>query len=164
MVDIIISNTSPLLYLHRIQALDWLPELGQRVWIPRAVQDELSAGMRKGYDVPDQQHYEWIEVTDPCVVPSRWLNVDLGAGELAALALALEQPECTVLLDDGQARRIAQAAGLNVWGTLRVLVEAKSRGWIDTVGVHVDRLEAAGMWMSTAIRRRILALAGETDR
>lgn len=62
-----------------------------------------------------------------------------------------------------RARRIAQAAGLSVWGTLRVLVEAKSRGWIDSVGVHVDRLEAAGMWMSTAIRRRILALAGETD-
>ena len=48
MVDIIISNTSPLLYLHRIQSLDWLPTLGERVWIPRAVQDELSEGMR-GY-------------------------------------------------------------------------------------------------------------------
>ena len=163
MVDLIISNTSPLLYLPRIEALDWLPELGEKVWIPQAVQDELSEGMRKGYDVPDPQRFEWIEVTDPRVVPSRWLNVDLGAGELAVLALALEQPQCTVLLDDGQARRIAQAAGLNVWGTLRVLVEAKSHGWTDTVGVHVDRLEAAGMWMSTTIRRRILALAGETD-
>ena len=163
MVDIIISNTSPLLYLHRIDALGWLPKLGEKVWIPQAVQDELSEGMRKGYDVPDPQHCEWVTVNDPRVVPSRWLNVDLGAGELAVLALALEHPQCTVLLDDGQARRIAQAAGLNVWGTLRVLIEAKSRGWIDRVEVQVDRLEAAGMWMSTAIRRRILALAGETD-
>ena len=80
----------------------------------------------EGYDVPEPEHYEWVTVTEPRVVPSRWLNVDLGAGELAvlALALALEQPQCTVLLDDGQARRIAQVAGLNVWGTLRVLVEA----------------------------------------
>ena len=126
MVDIIISNTSPLLYLHRIDALGWLPKLGEKVWIPQAVQDELSEGMRKGYDVPDPQHCEWVTVNDPRVVPSRWL-VDLGAGELAVLALALEHPQCTVLLDDGQARRIAQAAGLNVWGTLRVLIEAKSR-------------------------------------
>ena len=36
MVDIIISNTSPLLYLHRIEALDWLPKLGDKVWIPQA--------------------------------------------------------------------------------------------------------------------------------
>ena len=88
----------------------------------------------EGYDVPEPEHYEWVTVTEPRVVPSRWLNVDLGAGELAvlALALALEQPQCTVLLDDGQARRIAQVAGLSVWGTLRVLVEAKSRGCIDS--------------------------------
>ena len=129
----------------------------------RAVQQELSEGMRRGYDVPDPQHYEWLVVTDPRSVPSQWLNVDLGAGELAVLALALEHAECTVLLDDGQARRIAQAAGLDVWGTLRVLVEAKSRGLIERVVTHVDRLEGAGMWMSTAIRRRVLALAGENE-
>ena len=81
--------------------------------------------------------------------------MDLGAGELAVLALALEHAECTVLLDDGQARRIAQAAGLNVWGTWRVLIEAKSHGLVERVVTHVDRLEAAGMWMSTAIRRRV---------
>jgi predicted nucleic acid-binding protein len=161
MVDIIISNTSPLLYLHRIEAMDWLPKLCEEVWMPRAVQQELSEGMRRGYDVPDPQHYEWLVVTDPRSVPSQWLNVDLGAGELAVLALALEHTECTVLLDDGHARRIGQAAGLNVWGTLRVLIEAKSHGLIERVVTHVDRLEAAGMWMSTAIRRRVLALAGE---
>ena len=115
----------------------------------------------EGIDVPDPQRYEWLTVTDPGSIPSQWLNVDLGAGELAVLALALEHAECTVLLDDGQARRIAQAAGLNVWGTLRVLIEAKSHGLVERVVTHVDRLEAAGMWMSTAIRRRVLALAGE---
>ena len=36
MVDIIVSDTSPLLYFHRIVALDWLPKLGEEVWIPRA--------------------------------------------------------------------------------------------------------------------------------
>lgn len=128
MVDIIISKTSPLLYLHRIDAMDWLPELGEEVWIPRAVQDELSDGMRRGYDAPDPQRYEWVTVTEPRALPSQWLNVDLGAGELAVLALALEHTECTVLLDDGQARRIAHAAGLSVWGTLRILLDGSSLG------------------------------------
>lgn len=29
----IVSNTSPLLYLYRIQVLDWLPVLGGEVWL-----------------------------------------------------------------------------------------------------------------------------------
>ena len=70
---------------------------------------ELSEGRQRGYDVPDPQHYEWLKIVDPRVIPSEWLNLDLGVGELAALALALEHPECTVLLDDRHARRIAQA-------------------------------------------------------
>ena len=90
MAKLIISNTSPLLYLHRIDALNWLPMLCEEVWIPQAVKQELSEGMRRGYEVPDPQRYEWLTVTDPHAVPSQWLNVDLGAGELAVLALALE--------------------------------------------------------------------------
>ncbi len=79
------------------------------------------------------------------------------------LALVLEHSECTVLLDDRQARRIAQTAGLNAWGTLKVLIEAKSQGLVEHVATHVDQLESTGMWMSDAIRRRVLALAGEED-
>lgn len=159
----VISNTSPLVYLYRIDALEWLPTLCKEVWIPWAVAQELSEGQRRGYDVPDPDRYQWLEVVDPRVVPSEWLNVDLGAGELAVLALALEHSECTVLLDDRQARRIAQSAGLNVWGTLRILIEAKSRGLVHRIVTHVDGLENAGMWMSDAIRRRVLALAGEEE-
>jgi hypothetical protein len=29
-----ISNTSPLLYLHRIDVLDWLPMLFSEIWVP----------------------------------------------------------------------------------------------------------------------------------
>ena len=158
-----ISNTSPLLYLYRIDALDWLPTLCGEVWIPRAVTQELSEGRRRGYDVPDPHRYEWLKIVNPRVVPSEWLNLDLGAGELAVLALALERSECTVLLDDRQARRIAQTAGLDVWGTLRVLVEAKSQGLVERIVTRVNRLESTGMWMSDAIRRRVLALAGEEE-
>lgn len=163
MADVIISNTSPLLYLHRIDALNWLPKLCEEVRIPQAVAEELSEGRQRGYDVPHLQRYEWLITIAPSAMPSQWLNLDLGAGELAVLTLALAHPTCTILLDDRQARRIAQSAGLEVWGTLRVLIEAKSQGLIERVIDHVDRLESAGMWMSNEIRRRVLTLAGEGD-
>ena len=45
--------------------------------------------------------------------------LDLGAGELATIAMALENPNFIVILDDHLARRTAQAAALDVWGTFK---------------------------------------------
>lgn len=158
----LISNTSPLLYLYRIGALEWLTKLcSAEIWIPSAVVLELEEGRRLGYDVPNPSHYDWLRLVEPRSIPSEWLTTDLGAGELAAMALALENPDRVVLLDDSLARRIAQAAGLKVWGTLKVLLEAKSHGLTPTIAPLVDRLESAGMWISGGIRKRILNLAGE---
>ncbi|HSF44073.1 MAG TPA: DUF3368 domain-containing protein [Thermoanaerobaculia bacterium] len=160
-MDRAISNTSPLLYLHRIGSLAWVQTLFSEIWIPQAVVEELREGARRGHDVPQPERLEGISVVDPRFVPSEWLALDLGAGELAAMALALENPDLIVLLDDSLARRIGQAAGLKVWGTLRVLLEAKAKGLTDSVSPLLSRLEAAGMWMSQDIRERVLALAGE---
>lgn len=156
-----ICNTSPLLYLYRIEAVNWLPQLFSEVWTPNAVVRELQEGQQRGYDVPDPGEYKWLQVVDPRSVPSEWLTLDLGVGELATMALALENPRRVVLLDDGLARRIAEAAGLQVWGTLRVLLEAKSLGLTESVEPLIDRLVRMGMWVSYDIRQRVLALAGE---
>jgi predicted nucleic acid-binding protein len=45
-----ISNTSPLLYLYRIDAIEWLPKLFGEIWTPRAVIDEVNEGRKQGYD------------------------------------------------------------------------------------------------------------------
>jgi predicted nucleic acid-binding protein len=156
-----ITNTSPALYLYRIGALDILPQLFERVWIPNAAVLELKEGRQRGYDVPDPVDFPWLQVTDPRSMPSEWLALDLGAGERAAMALALENPDRIVLLDDTLARRIAQAAGLQVWGTLKVLLEAKSQGMVESIAPLVNRLQDTGMWISDEIRQRVLALAGE---
>jgi predicted nucleic acid-binding protein len=158
-----ISNTSPLFYLYQIGALDWLPRLFSGIWISNAVVQELAAGKRQGCDVPDPRAYRWLRVADPQRLPSEWLALDLGPGELSALALGLENRERTVLLDDALARRIAHSAGLTVWGTLRVLLEGKRLGLAPQIAPLVDRLQASGMWISADIRRRVLALAKEAE-
>jgi predicted nucleic acid-binding protein len=78
------------------------------------------------------------------------------------MALAIENPDRVVLLDDQLARRTAQAAGLTVWGTLRVLLEGKHKGLTDRVEPLVARLAENGLWMSTELQHRILALADES--
>jgi hypothetical protein len=157
-----ISNTSPLLYLYRIETIDWLPKLFDEIWMPEAVKNELAAGRGKGYDVPDPSEYSWLNVVNPKSTPSEWLALDLGAGEIAAMALALENPTRIVLLDDMLARRTAQAAGLQVWGTLKILLEAKSHGLVKKIEPHVTKLGESGMWVSSETKQRILDLAGES--
>ena len=157
-----ISNTSPLLYLYRIGTINWLPKLFDEVWTPEAVNTELLAGLGKGYDVPNPADYPWLDIVNPKSMPSEWLTLDLGAGEIAAMALALENPDRIVLLDDMLARRTAQAAGLQVWGTLKVLLEAKSQGLVDRIEPFVTNLRESGMWISAEVKQRILNLAGES--
>lgn len=159
-----ICNTSPLLYLHRIEAILWLPKLFGEIWTPDTVKRELQQGQQRGYDVPNPVDHHWLKIVNPRSVPSEWLTLDLGMGELETMALALDNSQRIVLLDDGLARRIAEAAGLKVWGTLRVLLEAKSQGWIERVEPYIDRLVATGMWISNDLRQQVLTLAGETNR
>jgi len=158
----VISDTSPLLYLYRIGVIDWLPTLFDEVWTPDAVKNELLAGRSKGYDVPSPADFKWLRIVNPKSMPSEWLASDLGAGEIAAMALALENPSHIVLLDDRLARRTAQAAGLPVWGTLKVLLEAKSQGLVDQLEPYVTNLSEAGMWISAEVKQRILILADES--
>lgn len=121
-----ISNTSPLLYLYRIGVLEWLPKLFSEIWAPTTVVDEMKEGRRKGYDVPDPSNYNWLQIVNPRSMPSEWFSLELGPGELATMALGLENSSRIILLDHALTRRIAQAAGLTVWGTLKILLEAKS--------------------------------------
>ena len=158
-----ISDTSPLLYLYQVEVLDWLSYLFGDVWIPNAVADELEQGRQRGFDVPDPRGYEWLKIVEPNSVPTEWLALDLGAGELATLAVGLENPVRIVLVDERVARRIAQSAGLKVWGTLKILLEAKSQGLTERIEPFVNRLRDEGMWISDLIRQRVLALAGEED-
>ena len=69
-----------------------------------------------------------------------------------------------MLLDDRLARRIAQAAGLTVWGTLKILLLAKSQGLTESIEPLMEQLEDSGMWLSENIRERVLALAGEKKK
>ena len=160
MVDLV-SNTSPLLYLYRLGKLTWLSQLFDSIWIPSAVANELRHGLELGYDVPDPADYPWLKVVDPTATPSEWLVLDLGAGEIAAMALALENRTRIVLLDDALARKIAQGAGLTVWGTLKILLAAKARGYCTEIAPLVERLAQNGMWLSEEIRKRVLVLANE---
>jgi hypothetical protein len=103
-----------------------------------------------------------VQYEDPeLTVPSAWMSLDLSSGEVAAMSLAFENRDCVVLLDDPLARNAARNVGIQYWGTIKIMLEAKQHGLTDKITPYVDKLARSSLLLSEENRRRILALAGE---
>jgi predicted nucleic acid-binding protein len=158
----VICNTSPLQYLHQLDLLDVLRALTDRLIVPSAVVHELAAGRAQGIHLPDPTVMQWITIRQPMSTPVLPLVTDLGPGETAVLALALESPDAVVLLDDALARQVAAALDIPFRGTLGVILDAKRAGLVATILPLLDQLQALRFRLSVRTRAAILALAGET--
>lgn len=158
---LVVSNTSPLLYLHQVGQLDLMRKLYGRIWIPPAVRLELQAGLEQGVSVPDLGGFGWVEerpLRDRSLLPA---VVDLGAGEAEAIALALAFPESLLILDDQLGRRIARLSGLTVTGTLGVLVKAKQAGLLQRMAPVIDALRHTTMYLTPHLIEMVLTEAEE---
>ena len=161
MPEVVISNTSPIFYLHRLRRLDLLQKLYQEIIVPKAVVAELEAGRRQGEDVPEIDSYEWIKIRAIRSPQILGLSTDFGPGETEVLALALEESDSLVIIDEKLARKIARLRDLRVTGTAGVLLKAKQEGHILAVKPFLDRLQEIHFHLSDNVRTLILSIAEE---
>ena len=77
--------------------------------------------------------------------------MQLDKGESSAIALALEIPDCTVILDDYKARRIAKQLGINLTGTIGVIVKAKLKGIIPSIKPFLEKIKQTDFRLSSDI-------------
>lgn len=68
---------------------------------------------------------EWVEILEVRDKPKQQLlELQIDKGESNAIALALEIPNNTIILDDIKARKIAEKLGLTYTGTIGIIVKA----------------------------------------
>lgn len=105
----------------------------------------------------------WITVQSVRGIPEAGGPIgQLGRGEREAIRLAWALGgRLALLLDDRTARRLARERGLKVYGSAGILVLAKAIGAIDAARPELDRLLAAGLYLSERIYREVLVAAGE---
>ena len=157
----VIRNTSPLQYLYQADLFHLLPILFGSVQAPPAVAVELAEGRRYGIRLPELADISWMTVRvvrDRTLLP---LVTSLGNGEKEVLALGLETPDHLLVLDDRNARRYANAAGLEITGTLGILMLAKERGVIEAVRPILDHLQELQFRVNDTTREIVLDLADE---
>ena len=149
--DLAVLDASPLISFQQIGRLDLLRGVFDRAVVPPEVAREAAPSLGA---LPS-----WIEVRRAAAVPS--FSRMLGAGEQAAIALALELAADFIALDDLSARVTATELDLTVIGSLGLLVRAKERGLIGEVRPLMDAMISHGLYASDERRRLILLVAGE---
>lgn len=159
---IVVSDTSVVLNLCRIQHEQLLLTLFGRVLIPTEVASEF--GRLAGTDArfAGMALPAWIEIQSAPPPPTAVIAAHLDSGEAAAIALCLSAGADALLIDESLGRVVAVRLGLKTIGILGILIEAAARGLIPKVAPVLDRLEQeAGFWVAPSLHARVLQLAGE---
>lgn len=77
------------------------------------------------------------------------------------LAQALRQPGCGAVLDDRAARRCATSAAIPIIGTIGIVALARQRGILNAAAPVYQALRDAGLFLSPALIKGVLAQLGE---
>jgi len=148
---VIISDTSCLILLDKIGALNLLSKLFGEITITREIAEEFNKKLPNWFKIanPENRTYQTI------------LEASLDIGEASALALALEQKDCLVIIDDLKARNFAAKLGLSITGTLGVLIDAKLSGHINSVKPLLHKIKSTNFRISPELEKQILEKADE---
>jgi predicted nucleic acid-binding protein len=155
-------DASPLILLGKSGQLEWLPRMGQVIIIPQSVATEVAAGS------PDDPARLWLESpvgadmkTSDTAIIDELLAWDLGRGETAVIAMAMENPGYEAVLDDAAARRCAAVFGVSLRGTLSFVALAKKRGLISACRPVFEEMQKAGLFVSQKLVDQVALSVGE---
>lgn len=163
---LVISDSSTLIHLAAIDRLALLKEFYEKITIPPAVWREVveeGKGRAGAVEVEKAHQAGWVEFMSPEDRPLlHLLRRDLGEGEAEVIALALGQQADLVLLDESEARRIAELYGLLKTGIIGVLTRAKRESRIRSLQAELDKLRhQAGFWLDEGLYHQALRVVGE---
>jgi predicted nucleic acid-binding protein len=151
MDKIIISDTSCLIALSRIEKLDLLKDLYHEIIITKDVQQEF------GGSLPD-----WILITE---VKDKQKQKDLedrlDKGEASSIALALEIDNTTLIIDEIKGRKIAQSLNIDIIGTIGIIILADKKGLISDVISTILLLANKGFRLSDNLINKIINKYGQ---
>ena len=160
---IVISNSTPMILLQKVGQLELLKSLYSEIYIPEAVYKEViidSAGKNKDDDFISA--HDWIKIIKIQDTKSKKLfKTSLHEGEVETILLALEMSADLCLLDDLLARKYAKSVGINISGTLGVLITAKNKSYVKEVKPILEQLLSAGMYINAKLYASVLSTAKE---
>lgn len=146
----VISNTTPLINLLKIDRLGLLESLYGEIFVPFSVYNEVEEGKKKTY-YTDLKKYDWIKIIELKNESALKLLIDLDKGEAETIAIAQELDCDLVLMDEKLGRRHAKNFNLTITGTLGILIKAKQLGLITNLTETLTELKSKGTYFNEEI-------------
>ncbi len=148
---IIIADSSCLIALSNIGELDLL----KKVYTEISITPEIVAEF--GETIPEWMNIETVSDNTKIEL----LELELDRGEASAIALALEQENSLLIIDEKKGRLIAKRMRITITGILGVILKAKEVGIITVVKPIIEKLESVDFRISEKLKKQILDKAGE---
>lgn len=161
---IVISDATPIISLIKIRSLDILEKMYNKIIIPKAVHDELIINIDYQSEIDTIKKCTFFEIRIvegdlSLSILQNQLKLDLGESE--AIVLANNINADLIIIDEKKARRIAKDIGLNVTGTLGILIKAKRQGLVEKLKPLLDELIKNEIRISKKLYQDILKLVDE---
>ena len=147
----IVSDTSCFIILTKIEEIDLLQKTFGEIITTQEVIEEF------GEALPS-----WIQIKSPSdLYRQRILETQVDRGEASAIALALDFPESMIILDDIKARKVAENLGIDLTGTIGVIIIAKKRGVINSIRPFLEKIRMTNFRISEDLEKQALKEAEE---
>lgn len=156
-----VINTSPWIALSVCRQTQLLNKLYQNVFMPAAVEKEVMAGGKNETGIAELRKADWLQIMKIQDSTKLSLLHELDRGEAEVIILAQEQQICEVIIDEKIGRMQAHIAGLQVTGTLGLLLRAKKEGFLPKIKPLIEKILAAGIYVHQNIVQGILREADE---
>lgn len=162
MPDIVI-NTGPLIAMVAATGnLNWLPSMYGRIVIPYEVLLEIEAGGPGNTEIVALRAIErQVLIGRQSTQIDAAMLRELDLGESSVISSALLHAIDTVAIDEKAGRRLARIHGLNVTGSIGILLKAKRHGFLPNLGECIARMRAHGIWISAELTQEVLHRANE---
>jgi predicted nucleic acid-binding protein len=147
MKRVVISDTSCLIVLSKINCLHILQNLFGEVLITEEIENEFGERLPSWIIVKRAKSRQIEKILE--------LNVD--EGEASAMALYLEQPtDALLVIDERKGRIVAKDLGIKIIGTIGVILKAKEYGVISNLSEIVERLEVTDFRISPKLKQQLI--------
>jgi predicted nucleic acid-binding protein len=156
---IVFSNTTPFIALSSINKLELLQKLFGQIHVVTEVIDECAAGGM--ISVPDLRTIPWVVEIHPSQAITIGILLELDKGEKYTLQMAKELKADRVIIDEKIGRDVAEYLGLEVTGTLGILLKAKQNGWIESFTESANAMSDQGIHYNKALIKKLARVIGE---
>lgn len=150
MGKIIISDTSCLIALSKIEKLELLRDLYHEIIITNDVYQEFDDLIPNWITIAEVKNKRKQEI----------IEERLDKGESSSIALALELRNATLIIDEIKGRKIAQSLNIDIIGTIGIILLAHKKGLVPDVTTLILRLVNNGFIISDALIDKIIEKKG----